>query len=121
MIPAFGVDPYLIAQYLKAIDMCLTDLLTKMQNVLKHSMFAECFPILDSRNASRAIIKLGEQCMSLARCVINGIVDWVSTLHYLGAQWASPPSFRNLKQTSASAGHSHHWRCSSGYFEAGMR
>ena len=71
MIPAFDVDPYLIAQYLKAIDMCLTDLLTKMQNVLKHSMFAECFPILDSRNASRVIIKLGEKCMSLARCVIQ--------------------------------------------------
>ena len=61
-------------------------------------MFAECFPILDSRGASRAIIKLGEQCMSLARCVIQR--DWrlVSTLHYLGAQWASPPNFRNLKQ-----------------------
>lgn len=67
MIPAFDVDVYLIAQYLNAIDTCLANLIAKRQNVLKHSMFAECFPILDFRNASRAIIKLGEQCMSLAR------------------------------------------------------
>lgn len=48
MIPAFDVDLYLIAQYLNAIDKCLANLLAEIQNVLKHSMSAECFqsPIL---------------------------------------------------------------------------
>jgi hypothetical protein len=43
MIPAFDVDLYLIAQYLNAINMCLMNLLAETQNVLKHSMPAECF------------------------------------------------------------------------------
>jgi hypothetical protein len=43
MIPAFDVDLYLIAQYLNAIDTCHANLPAKMQNVLKHSMSAECF------------------------------------------------------------------------------
>ena len=51
--------------------MCLANQLAKMQNVQKYSMSAECFQFLDYRDASRAIIKLGEQCVSLPRCIIQ--------------------------------------------------